>query len=274
MVDETRIDELYALPPGEFTAARTSLVKETKASGDREGAAQVQALRKPTVAAWAVNQLARQRAAEVDELLAVGTELREGQKKALSGGGARALQEASARRRQLVDRLVQSGGEILENAGSAPTRAHLDEIANTLLAATVDERAAEAVRQGRLDKELPAPAGFGDVGELADVIQMPTRPKPEHAPIRATPAKVQPAAEARARKRWEELARHAEASRAEAERLSGLADQAESDAIRMREDADRAERAAARARREADRAVKRADATQERAERARERINE
>jgi hypothetical protein len=271
-MDDGRIDELYGLPPEAFTAARTKLVKELKEAGDKEGAATAQAQRKPTVAAWAVNQLSRSAAREVEELLAVGRDLREAQKKALSGGGARGLQEAGARRRQLVDRLVQSAGLILDQGGSAPTRAHLDEVANSLMAATVDDEAAEAVRRGRLEKELPPPAGFGDLGELATVIPMPKRPKPEAAPAaKGPPAKVETAADARALKRAQELAKEAEAAEAEAGRLADEADRAESDALRLQDEAGRAQRSAARARREAERAGKRAAGIRSRAEAAAER---
>jgi hypothetical protein len=271
-MDDGRIDELYGLPPEDFTAARTKLVKELKEAGDKVGAATVQALRKPTVAAWTVNQLARSSGKDIEELLAVGSELREAQKKALSGGGAKGLQEAGARRRQLVDRLVQAAGRILEKAGSSPTRAHLDEVANSLMAATVDDQAAEVVRRGRLEKELPPPAGFGELGDLATVIPMPKRPKPEAAPAsKGPPAKVQTAADARARKRAEALAQEAEAAEAEAGRLAEEADRAESDALRLQDEADRAQRTAARARREAERAGKRAAGIRSRADTAAER---
>jgi hypothetical protein len=50
VVDQTA-DELYGLPPGEFTSARDARVKELRADGDRDAATAVKALRKPTVAA-------------------------------------------------------------------------------------------------------------------------------------------------------------------------------------------------------------------------------
>jgi len=275
-MDEERIDELYALAPEGFTAARTGLSKELKAAGDREGAARVQSLKKPTVAAWAVNQLARQRQSDVDELLSLAEELRDAQKKALSGGGAKPLQEASARRRALVDRLAQAAAGMLEAGGYAPTRAHLDEVANTLLATTTDSQAAEAVRRGRLAKELPPPAGFGDLGGLAEVIPMPSRPKPPPEPSggKGKPATVQSAAAARARKRAEELAREAQAVQASAAELSDEADRLESEALRIRGEAETADRAAARARREADRAGQRAMAARDRAEKAMSRLED
>ena len=57
---EPRIDALYALPLERFTPERDALAKDLAADGDRAGAARVKALRKPVVAAWAVNALARE----------------------------------------------------------------------------------------------------------------------------------------------------------------------------------------------------------------------
>ena len=53
------MDELFDLPPTEFIAARDALAKQLKADGDAGAAAEVKALRRPSVAAWAVNQVAR-----------------------------------------------------------------------------------------------------------------------------------------------------------------------------------------------------------------------
>ena len=60
MSDE--IDRLYELPLEEFTAARNALAKET-------GDAALKQLKKPTVPAWAVNQLARRREVDMRRLL-------------------------------------------------------------------------------------------------------------------------------------------------------------------------------------------------------------
>jgi len=44
---DTVADELYGLPPEEFTAARTAAEKEAKAAGEMELAAQIRTLAKP-----------------------------------------------------------------------------------------------------------------------------------------------------------------------------------------------------------------------------------
>ncbi|MFL5380761.1 MAG: hypothetical protein ACJ787_22825, partial [Myxococcales bacterium] len=55
----SRVAELFAKPPAEFTAARSALAKELRKEGDEEDAKRVLALRRPTAALWAANQLAR-----------------------------------------------------------------------------------------------------------------------------------------------------------------------------------------------------------------------
>ncbi|MEA2287422.1 MAG: hypothetical protein QOJ21_3465, partial [Solirubrobacteraceae bacterium] len=52
-------DELYGLPLDAFVPERDALAKELRSDGRREEAAEVKALRKPSVAAWGVNQAVR-----------------------------------------------------------------------------------------------------------------------------------------------------------------------------------------------------------------------
>src|SRR5688572_11126459 len=67
-------DNLYALALGDFTPARDARAKELKGT---ELAAPVKALRKPSLAAWVVNLLVRRDAAQVTQVLDLGTALRE-----------------------------------------------------------------------------------------------------------------------------------------------------------------------------------------------------
>ncbi|MGH3666099.1 MAG: hypothetical protein ACRDU8_08450 [Egibacteraceae bacterium] len=78
-------DALFDLPPGAFTAARDELVRRLRAEGDRQAAEQVRVLRRPTVAAWAVNQVARRAPERLRELLEAGDVVRRAQRRAVSG---------------------------------------------------------------------------------------------------------------------------------------------------------------------------------------------
>jgi hypothetical protein len=69
--------KLYAIEPPAFVAARSEAARETREAGNRELATAIGKLRRPVVAAWAVNLLARHDAAGLGRLLALGTDLRE-----------------------------------------------------------------------------------------------------------------------------------------------------------------------------------------------------
>ena len=160
---EQRIDDLYALPLERFTPERDALVKELAGDGDREDAARVKALRKPVVAAWAVNALARQDPDGVKALIELGEELRSAHRRAVSGRDVEPFRAATEERRQMVNELTRRAGAILERVGGA-TGATTDSIAGTLEAATVDEETGEAVRAGRLTKPVKPPATFAVAG--------------------------------------------------------------------------------------------------------------
>lgn len=68
--------QLYAVEPPAFVAARSEAAREARDAGDRELATAIGKLRRPALAAWAVNLLARDDAAGLGKLLALGRELR------------------------------------------------------------------------------------------------------------------------------------------------------------------------------------------------------
>ena len=58
---ESAARELYALLPGDFTAARNARAKEAAQQGNKALAARLRGLAKPTAAAWLLNMMARHR---------------------------------------------------------------------------------------------------------------------------------------------------------------------------------------------------------------------
>ena len=69
---ENEVDALFRLPLAEFTGARNALAAQLKKRGRGEDAARVKALGKPSIAAWAVNQLYWNHREEFDQLIASG----------------------------------------------------------------------------------------------------------------------------------------------------------------------------------------------------------
>ena len=160
MIPDEELDRLYALPLEEFTRARDGRARELRKEGKREAADEVKALGKPSLPAWAVNQLARKEPMQMRALTTAGERLRKAQAELLEGGGPDELQAALERQRDVVGALVESAKRILEAAGQAATKATLERVRGTLTAAAADEDGARLVEGGRLPKELE-PAGFG-----------------------------------------------------------------------------------------------------------------
>lgn len=154
-------DELYGLPLPDFTRARDEYARRLRKEGLRDEGEAVKALRKPTVTAWALNQLARRRPDEVEKLLATGKRLREAQDALLAGGDRSGLQRASAEERELVTELTRAATEIAREAGGPAGPSLNERIRNTLHAAALDEQTAAALAAGRLVREQEAVGLFG-----------------------------------------------------------------------------------------------------------------
>ena len=173
------VDELYGLAPGDFLAARSRLAALAKAAGDGEAAAAIAALRKPTLAAWAVNILARRRPGDLDRLADLAAELREAQQQL---DGARMTTLARSRT-SLVDELVALLADVVAQAGARLTPAAARDAGATFVAALASPAATAAVVSGRLTRALEY-AGFGDV-DIRDATARPLRLVP--SPVTPAP---------------------------------------------------------------------------------------
>lgn len=159
MLDEAQVlDELYGVPPEDFTRTRNERAAQAKASGDRELAARIQQLRKPTVSAWAVNMLVRLHGDEVAGLLSLGAQLREAQA-TLSGN---ALRQLSRQRSQVVSALGRRARGMAAELGHRLSESAASEVDQTLQTALVDPAAARTVRAGR----MTAPLSYTGLGPL------------------------------------------------------------------------------------------------------------
>lgn len=178
-------DRLYAGDLDGFIAARAAAAKEA-AGHDKELAAAVRALAKPSVAAWAVNMLARQRPGVLADLAALGERMRAAQE-SLDAAALRAL---ARERRTLLAAAVDTARTVTAEQGhpiSGPMAADVEE---TLRALTADEGAAAAVASGRLLKVLTAD-GVNQV-DLAGAVALPgTLPAVPSSP-RPTPSSATP----------------------------------------------------------------------------------
>ena len=253
-------EELYALEPGDFVTARNELVKRLRKSGDKQLAADVGKLRRPSPAAWAVNQLARRHRDELEDLVRKGEELRAAQDRALSGAEAGDLRQAGRARRDAVARLVELAEGILGERGAA----YSGEVAATLEAASLDAEAAAAVLGGQLSAELQPPSGFGALD--VSVAERPAPPKRTQKPPEpeTDQRELEEAGEAavEARRRWEELTEKARTAIEKVDQRRKAVRQAEAEVARLEDalaDAERKLRAAVRETEQAEDAASRAE---------------
>lgn len=164
----TARDSLYALPVADFVVARDALVHRLRVDGVPEEAATVKGLRRPTLAAWAVNQVVRRHADRWAALVAAGSDAQRAQRRALSGVRDSGLREAMATRRELVEELTELAAAALTDAGARPS-SHLGDIAATLEAASADPTVAEQVGRAQLSTPVRLDADFATAGILATV---------------------------------------------------------------------------------------------------------
>lgn len=275
---ETGAESLFELPVEEFTAARDRMAADLRKDGRRDEADRVKRLRRPTLAAWAVNQAVRSSPADVRELLEAGDQVRQAQRRALSGVRDARLTEANRARRARILQLADIAAGKLAEQGVDP-EPHKDEIAATFEAASADPAMAEQLATAQLSKPLTPPSGFGDLAALTLVAGEDREAREQQ------PAEIPPAARTSAtRKGSAEDARAAAARRRAEKALEGarrLGEQAASEeaaaqearraADEARREAQEASRAADEARRDAERLEKKADDLQMKARRLRAR---
>lgn len=212
MTLQAAADELYGLPPEQFTAARDDFAARLRKAGERELAVAVRELRRPSVPAWLVNLLVRHRAAGLDRLLETGDQLRS----AMASGAGDDVRRLSNDRRSAVGALVTG---IEELADRPVTPAVLDDVVATLEAATADHTAATAVRSGRLVRALHY-AGFGELPDLSGAVGL--APAAPSKPRRATPSPAATKASAAERRSAERAAQEAAGAADDAQRAYEL----------------------------------------------------
>ena len=221
---ERELDELFGLPPSEFTKARNDLASRLKKAHQDDAAATVRALKKPSVVAAAANTLARSEPKLVAALLHAGERLREAQQRALAGmARPQEVNDAAAAEREAIRELVVAARALL-------TGPALDRLAQTLRAAAVDPQSRPLLERGRFSEEVEA-VGFGPLEAV-------------------TPARRQesPDEKKAARERLKTL-------REEARRLAAHAREAERAAHDAAREAERLAQAAVDARADAERAA-------------------
>ena len=153
------VDRLYGLALGEFIGARDALAKELRRDRRRDEAAWVKGLRKPTVAAWAVNQIVRTEKRRAKALFRAAESLGRKQEELAEGrADAAELRQAGDAERRAVSDLVDAAAQL--EGDEALSDAALERVRETLHATALDEDTRRRVEAARLSQEAAA-VGFG-----------------------------------------------------------------------------------------------------------------
>jgi hypothetical protein len=225
------LDALFSLSLAEFTAARNALASQLKKGGRSNEADFVKTLSKPSLSAWAVNQLYWRHRDAFDRLIDSGDRFR----KAQSSSGARKVADmrtALDARRESLAELSDLASALLREAGHNPTQEFTRRIATTLEAMSAYASQADGPRPGRLTQDVDPPgfeslASFVPSGgkreltkERSEQTAVPP-PSPKATAIdKSALRKTEAAKDAREREKDRQLAlAAAKASKQEAKRL-------------------------------------------------------
>ena len=235
----TVAEELYGLPLSEFTAARDARAAEARQAGDRDLAASLKRLRKPSTAASIANLLVREQPKEIERLIKRGATLRS----ARNLDGAR-IRQATREKAEIVTQLLGRASSVAKRAGVPLSKSIEQEIEATLDAAFSDPDSAQSLRKGCLTTTLH----YSGLGFGADAMRS-TRP---------VGAKGSPQA-AKVRQDLDTARSEAELASSEVERARRAVKAAEAELHRMRAALTAATRRETQADRKASNAEKKLD---------------
>lgn len=169
------IDALFRLPLAEFTGERNALAARLKKEGRSNDADRVKLLAKPSISAWAVNQLYWDHREAFNQLMATGKRLRPAQKLRLAGKVAGMRDSLDARREVLVQ-LSDLAAELLRNAGSNPSPDTLRRVTTTLEALSAYALLSDGPTPGRLTNDLDPPSFDSLASLMSGVATMEEEP--------------------------------------------------------------------------------------------------
>ena len=193
---EDDIEVLFRLPMAEFTGARNTLAARLKKSGLGDEAVVVKALVKPSISAWAVNQLYWNHREAFDRLIASGEHFHKAQTSRL-GGKLADMRTAIDARREALTQLSDLATSLLQDAGHNPTPDTIHRITTTLEAMSVYASRSDAPRPGRLTQDVDPP-GFEAHASFTPVTGI-TEPAKE--PARFTPSQKSSSAATKTRRK-------------------------------------------------------------------------
>ncbi len=177
---------LYGLPLGEFVAERNALASKLRAAKLTDVAKQVRSWRRPSVAAWGINQLPRRHPEVYDRLVSAGDRLRSAQ----AGTDTSVVREAVTARREAIEQAKRRVLTLLKDGGHATSPLVERRVATSLEAISAFGTAQGSPPRGRLDGDLDPP-------DFSTIESLTATAPPLARAERDLPAEIPPDAESR-----------------------------------------------------------------------------
>ena len=158
------VDALFKLPLAEFIGARNDLAARLKRAGRANDANLVKALAKPSISAWAVNQLPWRHREALDRLMVTAQRFRQAQTSHTAGRIADIRGSLDARS-EALSHLSNLATVILRDTGHNPTPDTIHRITITLEGVSAYATPSDGPTPGRLTQDVDPP-GFGSLASL------------------------------------------------------------------------------------------------------------
>ena len=180
---EDEIDALFTLPLAEFTGARNTLAARLKKEGRADDADRVKLLGKPSVSAWAVNQLYWDHRDVFDDLIVASKHFRPASTRL--AGRVAGMRDSLDARREALTNLSQIAADVLTEAGHNPSPDTLRRVLTTLEALSAYALLPDGPTPGRLTGDIDPPSfeslallmsGAGRVAETEATRASPRKP--------------------------------------------------------------------------------------------------
>jgi len=194
---EDDVDALFKLPLVEFTGARNDLAARLKREGRADDSNFVKALAKPSISAWAVNQLHWNHREAFDRLLATSQLFRQSQTSRTTTSMAD-LRGSLDARGEALSQLSDLATVLLRDAGHNPTPDTIHRITTTLEALSAHATLSGGPTPGRLTQDVDPP-GFASLASLIPGISATDTTKRNEEPARITPSQKSAGAAAKPR---------------------------------------------------------------------------
>jgi hypothetical protein len=181
---DDEVDALFRLPLVDFIGARNELAARLKKGKRVDDANVVKTLAKPSVTAWAVNQLYWNLRGDFDRLLEASQNFRQAQA-SRTGVKTADLRASLDVRREALAHLSEEAVSLLRDAGHNPTPDTVHRITTTLEAVSANASPSDGSRLGRLTRDLDPPGFDSLVSLMVDA----GAPKVHKEPKTAAPSK-------------------------------------------------------------------------------------